>query len=216
MIPNLTKEGKVALEKMARDGSEKASASLSSLIKKEISVQTIFAQALPLERIADTLGDPTELVTTIMMDVSGGANGSILLIYPKQSALNIVDLLEKRPLGTTTELSVLDESALRESGNIISGSFLAALSDYLQINMVESVPDIATDMLKATIDLAISRFAYEQASEAIALEIDFAMGTKDRAAQGIKAHFVLFLDEISARKLFVKLKKISGGDAMMN
>jgi chemotaxis protein CheC len=210
----LTKEGIEELEKMAKKGAENASVSLSKLIDQKVEMKTLAVRTLPVERITEIIGSPEDMATTVIMEVRGEANGNIMLVYPQQSAINVADFLAKRALGTTTSLSELDKSALKESGNIISGAFLSALSNYLTINMIETIPDIATDMLKATIDFVLTRFAKEEASEAVAFEIDFEMGTEESVVNNIRAYFVLLLDVKSAEKVLESLKKISGGEKM--
>jgi chemotaxis protein CheC len=213
----LTKEGIEALEKMAKSGAMSASASLSKLIDQEVEMKALAVRALSLEKIPEILGSPEDVATTVIMEVRGEVNGNMMLVYPRQSAINVADLLAKRQSGSTSHISELDKSALKESGNIISGAFLSALSNYLTINMVESIPDIATDMLKATVDFVLTRFANNETSKAVAFEIDFEMGTAAVApAQRIKAYFVLLLDVESAAKVLESLKKISGGQAMRN
>jgi chemotaxis protein CheC len=210
----LTKDGIEALEKMAKSGAENASTSLSKLIGQEVGMQTLAVRALPVEKITEIIGSPEDMVTTVIMEVRGEVNGNIMLIYPQQSAINVADFLAKRATGVTSQLSELDKSALKESGNIISGAFLSAISNYLTINMVESIPDIASDMLKATVDFVLTRFAKNEASEAVAFEIDFEMGSVVTATDKIKAYFILLLDVDSATKVILSLKKISGGQAM--
>jgi chemotaxis protein CheC len=210
----LTKEGLEALEKMARSGAKNSSISLSKLINQEVAVQTLAVRAVPVEKIPEIIGSPEDIVTTVIMEVRGEVNGNIMLVYPQQSAINVADFLAHRDLGTTTQLSELDNSALKESGNIIAGAFLSAISNYLSINMVETIPDLATDMLKATIDYILARFIKKEASEAVAFEVDFEMGTDAKSADKIKAYFVLLLDVESASNVLESLKKISGGQQM--
>jgi len=212
----LTKEGIEALEKMSHDGAKNASESLSKLIDQKVEVKALAVRAVPIEKITELIGSPEDIVTTVIMEVTGEVAGSIMLIYPQQSAINVADFLSKRTLGTTTQLDELDKSALKESGNIISGSFLSAISNYLNINMVESIPDMATDMLKATMDFALVKFAKREVGQAVAFEIDFEMGTAEAAADSekISAYFVLLLDMESANAVLESLKKISGGQEM--
>jgi chemotaxis protein CheC len=210
----LTKEGLGALEKMAQEGADNSSNALSRIVNQAVSVETIAVRAIPVEKIPEIIGSPEEMVTTVIMEVRGEVNGNIMLVYPKQSAINVADLLAKRDLGTTTQLAELDKSALKESGNIIAGSFLSAISNYLQINMIETIPDIASDMLKATMDFVLVRFAKNEKSEAVAFEIDFEMSTAAAAADKVKAYFVLLLDVESAAKVLESLRKISGGQEM--
>jgi chemotaxis protein CheC len=211
----LTEEGKKELEKMAHEGAKKASESLSKLIDKKVGVHTLAVRALPIEKITEIVAPPREIVTTVILEIQGEVDGNVMLVYPMRSAVNVADLLAKRELGATAQLSELDKSAIKESGNIIAGSFLSAISNYLSINMVESIPDIATDMIKATLDFVLARFAENEPSEAVAFEIDFEMGTKaekTKIKHRIKAHLIVLLSEESAEKVLEALKRISGGE----
>jgi len=212
----LTREGIEALEKMANEGAKNASSSLSKLIDEEVEVKTLAVRTLPIEKVSSIISSPEVLTTTIVMEIKGDVDGSIMLVYPQQSAINVADLLAKRELGSITELDELDESSLKESGNIISGAFLSAISNYLTINMIETVPNLITNKIKDTIDLVLAGFAEKEASKAVAFEIDFAMGTTKEKDQKIKAYFVLLLDVVSATKVLESLKKISGGQLMVN
>jgi len=211
----LTKEGIGALEKMSHDGAKNASESLSKLINRDVEVKALAVRAVPIEKISELIGSPEDMVTTVIMEVTGEAIGNIMLIYPQQSAINVADFLAKRELGSTVRLDGLDKSALKESGNIISGSFLSAISNYLKINMVESIPDIATDMLKAAMDFVLAKFAKRKIGQAVAFEIDFEMSTTTAVTvDRINAYFILLLDIESANKVLESLKKISGGQKM--
>jgi chemotaxis protein CheC len=202
-----TKEGIAELEKIARESAENTSSSLSKFINREIEVKAIAVRAMLVEKVTGIIGDPEEIVTTVTMEVRGGVNGNIMIVYTEQSAINVADLLAGRELGTTMKLSELDKSAIKESGNIISGAFLAATSDNLLIDMVESVPSISTGMLSATIDSVLANFAKREASEAMAFEVDFEMGTKESQEYSIKSYFVVLLDEKSVTNVIEAIKK---------
>jgi len=210
----ISKQGIVQLEKMAQAGSKNASASLSRLIDQEMKVVSLAVRTLPVEKITEIIGSPEDMVTTIIMEIKGDVFGRLALIYPQKASFNVADLLAKRENGVTTRLSELDKSALKETGNIIAGAFLSAISDYLAVNMVESIPDIATDMLKSTIDFMLAGFAKKGTSEAVAFEIDFEMGTAEEAEGRVGAYFVLLLDVESVTKILEALRGISGGEDM--
>ncbi|MGB2762502.1 MAG: chemotaxis protein CheC [Minisyncoccales bacterium] len=211
----LTKEGIGALEKMSHNGAKNASESLSKLINQDVEVKALAARATPIEKISEIIGSPEDMVTTVIMEITGEVIGNIMLIYPHQSAINVADFLAKRKFHATVQLNELDKSAIKESGNIIAGSFLSAVSNYLHINMVESIPDIATDMLKATMDFVLAKFAKRDIEEVMAFEIDFEMGTTTaEGTEKISAYFILLLDIESANKILKSLKKISGGAKM--
>jgi len=111
------------------------------------------------------------------------------------------DLLSQRLPGTARKLTKLDESAIKETGNILSGSFLAALTNYLDINMLESIPDIVSEMAKATVDHILAEFGV-RAEKALAFEVDFEF-----ASPKIRGYFFLLLDLDSATRVLKEIKK---------
>jgi chemotaxis protein CheC len=217
-----TLEGIAALEKMAEKGAEGASEALSKLINQKTQITTVQVRATPIENISDFIADPEAKVTAIRMALSGDVFGNIMLIYPEQSALNIADMLSKRPLGTVKEIDELDKSALKESGNIIAGSFLTAISDYLDVNMIESTPDLETAELKTVVDASVALFVNRKVAESIAMEINFSLitGAKNSEAEKIEpkistqGYFIILLDLASAEEVSASLKTISGGQKM--
>jgi chemotaxis protein CheC len=175
MVQYYTKKGVKALEKMSHVAASKASESLSQLINQSAEVKTVSVRTISIQNLSKTLAKPTEIVSSIVMEVHGDVNGSIMLVYPEQSAFNVADFLSKRALGTTQKIDELDKSALKESGNIVAGAFLGRLSDYVNVNMVESTPELITNELKIVVDEVVSRFGNKEFAEAIAFEIMYEM-----------------------------------------
>jgi chemotaxis protein CheC len=217
-----TIEGIAELEKMAAEGAKGASSALSKLIDQETKITTVQVRATPIDKITDFIADPEAMVTAIRMAISGDVFGNILLIYPEQSALNVADLLSKRELGAVKEIDELDKSALKESGNIIAGSFLTSISNYLDINMVESTPSLEVDMLKEVVNSSIALFLERKIADSIAMEINFNLSTGASISEAEKivpsistqAYFIILLDIDSANKVTASLKTISGGQKM--
>ena len=78
----------------------------------------------------------------------------------------------KRAPGTTRKLSGLDKSALKEVGNILSGNYLAVLSNMMKIKIIEHIPSFSFDMFGAVISQIITKFA-QKVEEALVVEIEF-------------------------------------------
>jgi chemotaxis protein CheC len=219
---HFTIEGIAALEKMAQNGAEGASEALSKLINQKTQISTVQVRATPIEKVSDFIADPDAMVTAVRMALSGDVFGNIMLIYPEQSALNIADMLSKRPLGTVKDIDELDKSALKESGNIISGAFLTAISNYLDINMIESTPNLEIATLKTVVDASVALFVDNKIAESIAMEINFNLltGSEHSEAEKIvpsistQGYFIILLDLASAAKVSASLKTISGGQKM--
>jgi chemotaxis protein CheC len=218
---HFTPEGIKALEKMAMEGSVKASDALSKLIGQKISVSAVSVRSVPINKLTDLMPNTADQVVAVTMGLGGDVNGQIILVYPRQSALNVAAFLAKRPLGQEKEIDKLDKSAISESGNIIAGAFLAAISNYLDINMVESTPLLSTDSLEAVISATVSNFIDSKSVEAIAMEINFDMLTpaskeavKIEPSIATKGYFIMLLNLESAKKVMGSLKDISGCQQM--
>lgn len=197
----LTKEELAEFKKVGDVGAQRAARSLSILIDEKVDVKALTARALPVEKISRVVGGPEEIATTVIFRVTGDVEGNILLIIPQENALALADLLARRKVGATRRLSELDKSALKETGNILSGSFLAALTNYLNVSMIESIPDIATDMAKATIDHVLAEFS-QRAEQALAFEVDFEL-----ISEKVRSFFFLLLDLESAAKVLKTVRK---------
>ncbi len=63
------------------------------------------------------------------------------------------------------EFSDMDMSALNEIGNIVSGSYLTAISKLTNLKMISTVPEMTIDMIGALLSVP--------ASESVNMEISF-------------------------------------------
>jgi chemotaxis protein CheC len=85
-----------------------------------------------------------EEVAGIVVRVLGDFPGSILIIFEKDIAKNIIEMLTGV---REEEFSELGNSVLCEIGNILSGSYMNAIAQFTGLRVVASVPAVAVDML---------------------------------------------------------------------
>ena len=95
--------------------SVKASQALSKLIDRVVEVEISKAEVKRVENLSPLIG-AEEVVVGIYLPVTGDISGAALLIFPKEAAFILSDLLVKRESGTTRKLTPLDEFALKEVG----------------------------------------------------------------------------------------------------
>lgn len=79
-------------------------------------------------------GDKT--VVTLSSPITGKLKGASFLIYTKETAFTICDILLNRTSGITKKLSDLEISALSEVANIVFGNFLTSFAHSLQIDIL--------------------------------------------------------------------------------
>jgi chemotaxis protein CheC len=160
------------LRKISEAGTNNASKALSAMTGRSVEIKTISTDFVTIEEIPQFYG-PEEVVTAVYLPVTGDAHGCALLVFDKNSAVRVADLL-MRHAGITETSIELYRSALKEIGNIMSGSFLNATADVLDIKLVEGIPTLTTDMMGAIMNQIISEFA-QTTKQALAIEIGFAI-----------------------------------------
>lgn len=175
------------LEQINNEAAAQASAALSKLIDRHVDVAISKAEVKKVAELSPLIGTE-EMVAGIYLPVTGDIQGASLLIFPKETAFILSDLLVKRPPGTTRKLTPLDESALKEVGNIIAGNYLTVMANALQIKVVEHTPNFSFDMFGAIVSQIITQFA-EKTENALIIEIEFTINPET-----FKGYFLLLFE----------------------
>ena len=182
-----------------------ASEALSKLIDRQVEVEISKTEVKKVEDLSPLIG-PEEMVAGIYFPVTGDINGAALLIFPKETAFVLSDLLVKREPGTTHKLTELDKSALKEMGNIISGNYLTVLTNVLQIKIIEHIPNFSFDMFGAIVSQIITDFA-QKTEKALVIEIEFTF-----KPETFKGYFLLLFEVEQFKAMLGSLVGVAGGD----
>ena len=154
---NLTKYLDVFKE-IGNIGAGNAASALAGLLNRRITMTVPDASAVPFSNIVGVLNGPETLVVGVLVDVSGGLNGYILLVLGMEDAMAMVAQAlgeEKRDSSAPDfKLNELELDAIGEIANILVGSFLSAISSFTGLSVKQSVPQMAIDMLGAIISIA--------------------------------------------------------------
>lgn len=94
-----------------------------------------------LVELMPAIAPPGSQVVSVMMDMHGSLNGQTLLALPVVTARRLADLMLRRERRSGPgEFDRLEESALKEAGNILCGAYMTALSEFLSMNLMPSPP----------------------------------------------------------------------------
>jgi len=138
--------------KAAKVGVRYAADAIGVMSSSDVRIEVVSAGFSPTARLSDFVGDSEDLVVGVYISVAGEVPGHALLVFPHDAALKLVDMLQGQPNGTTTTLDEMAESVVQEAGNIVTGSYLKALSDFFGWTLLPSPPSIAVDMAAAVVD----------------------------------------------------------------
>lgn len=134
-----------ALREVGNIGAGNAATALSQLLNQKIDMTVPNINIVPFDEIFSRIGGE-EVVVAVIVRVLGDNPGNILFVFKKEGALSIVNSLTGED---SDQISELGTSALCEIGNIISSSYMNAISRFTNLVMMPSVPAVTYDMLGA-------------------------------------------------------------------
>lgn len=159
------------LKEIASVGAGNASRSLSQVLDRKIEVQVPNLRLSEVEKVADSIGKIDDVMTIVLLKIVGDISGSMLFFFKPDDAKKLANILRKQN-NSQQNLTEEDKSALRELGNILSGSLLNAMANFLNITLLQSIPDIETDMLGAAVNTALSQLG-ESVTKVLVMETSF-------------------------------------------
>lgn len=187
-----------ALREVANIGAGHAATALGQMTNSRIMISVPRVTVLRLEEVADLLGAADEPIAAVMMHMLGDLTGRTLVIFPVPSAKTLCDILLRRPPGTTAEFGAMEQSGIKEAGNILSSAYMTALSDFMGMMLLPSVPSLVVDLAGAVLTTAYLNFGHDR-DYVFCVETEFKF--LDSPIQ-IKGHFLLLPDLASLRAIF--------------
>lgn len=151
-----------ALREVANIGAGHAATALSEMTGCTIMISVPTINIARLEEVPPQVSGPEEPVAAVLMHMLGDLTGRTLLVFPKPTAVRLSELMLRRPQGSSVELGELEQSAIKEAGNILSGAYMNALSDFMGLMLLPSPPSLAIDMSDAVLTTAYLQFGSDR------------------------------------------------------
>lgn len=172
-----------------------AAISFSTMLGDRVDITVPNVLIEPLNTVPVFLGGPGNLTGVVSFLIGGQIKGTLLLVFSASEALKLIHVLTGEKAAGMAEVSEMGISAIKEFGNIITGSYVRVLADGLKMRISHSVPGFAYDMIGAIFDEILAHISYK-AGHAIIMESKFAI---KRGSYGGHLVFILApkdLDEI--------------------
>ena len=187
-----------ALREVANIGAGHAATALSMMTNHTIMIAVPEVNVRPLEEVTDLVGRPDEVVAAVLMHMMGDLTGRTLVLFPEGSARTLCDILFRRSAGTTGEFGPMEQSGLKEAGNILASAYMNALSDFMGMMLVPSIPSLVIDLCGAILTSAHLNFGHDR-EYAFCVETAFRIEGSPEPTAG---HFLLLPDVASLRSIF--------------
>jgi chemotaxis protein CheC len=187
-----------AIREVANIGAGHAATALSGMTNRKIMITVPRVYVRPLEDACDLVGAPDSVVAAVLMHMMGDLTGRAMVLFPERSAHTLCDFLFRRPMGGTTVLGEMEQSGLKEAGNILASAYLNALSDFMGMMLIPSVPSLVIDLSGAVLTTAHLNFGRDR-DYAFCVETAFRI---DGTTEPLGGHFLLLPDLASLRSIF--------------
>ncbi|HEX3159662.1 MAG TPA: chemotaxis protein CheC [Gemmatimonadaceae bacterium] len=193
-----------ALREVANIGAGHAATALSTMTGSTILISVPTINIARIEELPPQISGPEEPVAAVLMNMLGDLTGLTLLVFPSRTATRLAELMLRRPVGSSTELGELEKSAVKEAGNILSGAYMNALSDFMGMMLLPSPPSLAVDYSTAVLSSTYLQFS-EDRDFVFCVESEFYMQDSGERLRG----FFLLLPDIASLNAMLRAIRVA-------
>jgi chemotaxis protein CheC len=141
---NLTSIQLDALKEVSNIGTGNSATSLSILLGTKVEMSVPNVNIIEFEELFNSYQENE--VVAVLVKVFDEIPGSILYVFEKGVALNVISKMISKEETALTDMGI---SVISEIGNIIASTFMNAISSFIGLGSTVSVPAVANDMLSA-------------------------------------------------------------------
>ena len=190
------------LKEIGNIGAGNATTALAKLINSKLDMKVPKVQMVGFQDLATVLGSEEDIMVAVLVTLSDDVEGMMMFLMDVKSAKFLISQMLKSmgmemPINENAEFSEMELSVVSELGNIISGSYLAALSGLLQLVINISVPYVSVDMAGAILSVPAIEFG-KVGDQVLLIETKFG-------DDEVSGYFILIPEEESYEKIMKAL-----------
>ena len=196
-VQPLSAERMDALKEVANIGAGHAATALSLMTGARIMIDVPTVNVAPLEELIPGIAEEGSQVVSVLMDMHGSLRGHTLLALPLATGSRLADLMLRRERRDGGTLDLLEESALKEAGNILGGAYMTALSEFLGMTLLPSPPRLTVGTTNSVMEE--HRREASSAAAACCVETEFNF---EEIGERFRGFFLLLPDAASFDAIF--------------
>lgn len=190
------------LREVATIGAGHAATALSQLTHRRIMISVPHVGRLHFGELPQMVSGFGDHVAVVAMRMLGDLTGRALLAFGEYDATRLCDLILRRPLGPPRALGELEQSGLKEVGNIVCSAYLTALSNLMGMMLLPSVPTLTIGPTAQAI--AAVADPHESVTDMVFC-VDTAFRA-DGADEPLTGAFLLMPDQASVRAILEAMR----------
>lgn len=156
-LETMSQEYYDVLKELGNIGAGNATTALAQMLQCKVDMSVPQVRLLNFQDVATLMGGEEQIMTGIYLGVEGDITGSIMFLLEKDSARHLVSKLMGMQI-EGEEFTEMEASALKEVGNIITGSYLNSLSTLTGLCILPTIPSLAIDMAGAILSVPAIEF----------------------------------------------------------
>ncbi|MCR5407335.1 MAG: chemotaxis protein CheC [Lachnospiraceae bacterium] len=187
------------LSEIGNIGAGNATTALAQLLNTKVDMKVPKVELLEFSQVGEAMGGEEQLMAGIYQIVEGDISGSIMFLLEEKSAITLISKLMGSPeVDNAAEFGEMELSALKEIGNIITGSYLSSLSMLTNLKIIASIPAISIDMCGSILSVPAIEFG-EVGDKMLLIQTEFSDDMK------LTGFFILVPDLESYDKILSSL-----------
>ena len=190
-----------ALREVSNMGAGHAATALSQMTGQKIMISVPHLTISKLEDVPNQIEAREEPVAAVLMRMLGDLTGLTLLVFSQQTALRVAELMMRKP---ATTLGEIEQSALKEAGNILSAAYLNALSEFMGMILMPSPPTLVIDMSDAVLNETYLEVA-QQSEYVFCVESEFELMESNERLRG----FFLLMPDVGSLNAILRATRVA-------
>lgn len=146
------------LREIGNVGAGNAVTSLAQMMDQPIELEVPVLRIMGYQEVYDILEQPEELQTGILVEVTGQLKGVFLFLLSETFTNSVLSAILGEGGRNLMALDGMEQSLICELGNIMCGSYIRALSRFMDMEMDVSVPELCIDMGGAILSYPLTRW----------------------------------------------------------
>ncbi len=187
------------LSEIGNIGAGNAATSLAHILADKVMMSVPVLQIINVSEMATILGGPENELAGILVNMTEDVQGMLLFLLDQEFICMLVNVLMDEHIQSLDEISDIGLSAIMEIGNILSGSYISAISTMTGLNIGLTTPQIAIDMAGAILSYPAAQFGV-MGDKLLFIAEDFLSGDS-----AIKSHLLIMPEPKSLQLIMESL-----------
>lgn len=164
---------------------------IQQILNMKVEVQQPVISLENMEFISDNIGPADKVSASVYIKIKSTGKGAFLLFVNPDDLKIIFQNVDQN----------LHQDALKEISNILAGTCLGALAKFTDMEFLQSIPELATDMNRAIINQIVSEIGTTDA-ELLSFYISLNIG--DNATP---IYVMIIFDSTTSEEIILSIKK---------